>query len=75
MAKKDFIKLLLKSFGLKPSGIENYKQKGEKGWRGKGLDENNDVVISFDEKTGFKSVVSEIITQAQSAELSPSILK
>jgi hypothetical protein len=75
MTKKTFIKLLLKTYGLKPFNVEKYKQNKEKGWRGKGLDENGDVVISFDENTGFKAVVSEIITQARSAELSISTAK
>ena len=74
MSKKKFIDVVLQSFGLKPFKIEKHKMKGEKAWRGKGLDENGDVVISFDEKGSIKIVVSEIITQAQRAGLSPPIL-
>jgi hypothetical protein len=79
MSKKKFLKLLIKSYGLTPFNIEefdtelNETSKNVEGWRGKGIDENNDVAIDFNEKAGFNSAVYEILVQADSAELVPKL--
>lgn len=72
MAEKEEIELLIQSYGLDPFGVEKYDVKSNKtsesgqGWRGKGIDENNDVAISFCEPEGFNAAIAEIKIQALS---------
>lgn len=75
MTEKENLELLIKSYGLDPFGVEkydpesSYTSESSQGWRGKGVNEINDVVISFCEPDGFDSAVSEINVQALSAGL------
>ncbi|MBV5313163.1 MAG: hypothetical protein JZU47_07685 [Prolixibacteraceae bacterium] len=70
MAEKENLEFLIQSYGLEPFGVEKFDVNTDRasesgqGWRGKGIDENNDVAISFYEPEGFNSAVSEINVQA-----------
>ncbi len=74
MKKKEVIKLLIVSIGLEPFEVKKYKVKGgaksKSAWRGKGINSENDVVIDFAEKEGFKDAVKQILVQAKSIESS-----
>lgn len=75
MSENKFLKLLIKSYGLIPFQIkkidakQSKSSKKVKGWRGKGIDSENEVVIDFNEKHGLKAAVLAIFSQAASAEL------
>lgn len=76
MTEKENLESLITSFGLDPFRVEKYDVKSNEtsktgqGWRGKGIDENNEVVISFCEPDGINAAISEINVQALSAGLS-----
>lgn len=72
MSKKQFLELLIKTFGLIPKDIQHYRTDGcdgqyevKTGWKGSGLDKDGGVVVSFFEPDGFEAAVFEIINQAQ----------
>lgn len=70
MTEKENLETLIASFGLDPFRVEKYDVKSNEtselgqGWRGKGIDENNDVALSFCEPDGFNSAVVAIHEQA-----------
>lgn len=70
MTKKEYLELLIESFGLIPVDIEHYRTNGNGGeyevgigWRGRGIDNNGDTIIMFAEPDGFKMAVYEILRQ------------
>lgn len=77
MTEKENLESLITSYGLDPFRVEKYDLKTNEtsesgdGWRGKGIDENNEVSISFDVSDGYNSAVSEINQQVLSAGLMP----
>jgi hypothetical protein len=72
MSKKEFLELLIRSYGLKPEFVRFYKtdsnggeyQTGT-GWQGSGVDESGKHVINFQEPDGFNMAVYEILRQGQ----------
>jgi hypothetical protein len=78
MNKKQFIELLIRSYGLEPMNVEHYRTDGcdgqfqiATGWRGKAVDSNGDCVISFYEPDGFNMAVYEILRKASEQNLKP----
>ena len=71
MTEKKEIELLIQSYGLDPFGVEKYDvtsnetSESGQGWRGKGIDQNNDVAISFCEPEGINAAIAEIKEQAE----------
>ena len=71
MTEKENLETLIASFGLDPFRVEKYDVKSNEtsesgqGWRGKGIDENNEVAISFDVSGSYGSAVSEINEKAE----------
>lgn len=70
MNKKEYLELLIKSYGLKPQGVQHYRTNsmgGEYeigfGWRGEGVNEKGVVMIRFAEPDGFNMAVYEILKQ------------
>lgn len=74
MNKKQFLELLIKSFGLIPEDVRTYRTLGSEefeskiGWKGEGLDKNGDTFISFAEPDGFNMAVYEILRQTSGME-------
>jgi hypothetical protein len=78
MSKKQFLELLIKSFGLTPKDVSFYNTHsngGEYGvgigWKGKGVNTKGDVVISFHEPDGFSMAIHEILYQSYRKQLEP----
>lgn len=72
MSKKQFLELLIKTFGLTPVDVKHYRTDGcdgqyevATGWMGIGIDEKGVRMIEFCEPDGFNMAVNEILTQAQ----------
>lgn len=79
MNKKEYLELLIKSFGLIPKDIQHYRTDGGDGqykigvgWKGYGIDNDDEsVVIDFAEPDGFNMAVYEILRQARGEDLIP----
>ena len=70
MNKKEYLELLIKSFGLSPVDVLHYRTDGNGGeyavgvgWSGRGVDEKGDTIIMFAEPDGFNMAVYEILRQ------------
>lgn len=75
-SKKDFLELLIKSFGLTPKGIEPYRTssaggqyKVKTGWKGEAYDNDGEIVINLFEPDGFNMAVHEILRKAKTYNL------
>lgn len=82
MSKKEFLELLISSYGLTPKNVHHYKTDGcdgayqvNTGWKGVGLDSSGDCVIAFEEPDGFNMAVHEILQQAARERLNPIYVK
>lgn len=78
MKKKEFLELLIKSYGLIPDGISHYRTSGCDGaceigigWAGRGLNKKGVPIIDFREPDGFNMAVFEILSQAKDNRLTP----
>jgi len=76
MSKKQFLELLLKSYGLTPKGVHHYRTDGNGGefevgvgWEGHGEDKNGNWIIQFAVADGFNMAVYEILKQASDKKL------
>lgn len=76
MSKKEFLELLIKSFGLTPSGVQHYRTDGcggqyetSIGWKGQGVNKKGVAIINFYEPDGFNMAVCEILEQANKSRL------
>ena len=76
MNKKDIIELLIKSFGLIPKDIKHYTTQGWDGqfeigvgWKGEGVDKDNNTIISFVAPDGFNMAIYEILKQSKEEKL------
>lgn len=81
MNKKQYLELLIKSFGLKSIDVSHYRTDGCDGqfgigigWKGTGIDNNNNTVINFHEPDGFNMAVFEIIRQATKHNCKPTYI-
>lgn len=81
MTKKNFIELLIKSYGLTPKNVRYYhtdSNGGEYengiGWEGVGIDDNGKQIIMFQEPDGFNMAVYEILKQAKKKNLIPTFI-
>jgi hypothetical protein len=76
MNKKEYLEMLMRSFGLEPVGIEPYRTNscgGQYrvgiGWKGKGINKDGETVIDLYEPDGFNMAVYEILKKAKKDEL------
>ncbi|HAH24961.1 MAG TPA: hypothetical protein DCL77_14605 [Prolixibacteraceae bacterium] len=76
MNKKQFLELLIKSYGLIPEDVEHYRTDGcdgqyqiSVGWSGRGVTDNGSTIIEFCEPDGFNMAVKEILRQAKDRRL------
>jgi predicted cupin superfamily sugar epimerase len=81
MNKKQFLELLIKSYGLIPKDIKHYRTDGcdgqyeiKTGWRGAGVDKNDTDIIQFWCPDGFEFAVFEILKQADQQMLIPELV-
>jgi hypothetical protein len=78
MTKKQFLELLIKSYGLTPLEIEHFRTDGCDGqykigigWKGAGINLVGEDLINFHEPDGFNMAVYEILKQANKEKLKP----
>jgi len=78
MKKKEFLELLIKSYGLIPKDVSYYRTSGCDGayaigigWKGEGIDESGECWIDYCEPDGFNMAVYEILKQAKNEKLKP----
>lgn len=76
MTKKNYLELLIKSYGLIPKDISSYRTSSNGGeyeqgvgWSGFGVDSSGNSIIKFSEPDGFNMAVYEILKQAKYSEL------
>lgn len=78
MSKKQFLELLIRSYGLTPKGVKSYRTEGGGGqfqigygWEGEGIDESGCAIIRFATGEGFNDAVHEILEEAKQMDLEP----
>lgn len=72
MTKKQFLELLIKSYGLTPLEIEHFRTyEIGIGWKGAGINLVGEDLINFHEPDGFNMAVYEILKQANKEKLKP----
>jgi len=76
MSKKEYLEMLIRSFGLEPVGVESYRTnscggtyKVGIGWKGEGINKEGETVIDLLEPDGFNMAVYEILKKAKTDDL------